>query len=297
MSTHKPIQSWIEESLNAFINEISLTKSRLTVESYTYDLVRFFEYLSDKSIRRIGSLKSSHIIGYLNYCREGGKSENSVKRYYMAIRAFSRFLHKSKKISTELTNDIPKPRIKSKAPYIPTTQEIDHLLGMPDTSTEAGTRDKAMLELLYSSGLRASELCNLQIEDLQEASIIIRNGKRDKTRTIPITDKAKQAIGEYIARYRGNQEGYLFLTTFLRQMRRQVLCGIITNYARKAGIRKITTHTLRHACATHLLNQGADLRLIQEVLGHSSIASTQRYTHLTSSHMQQMFNQFHPRRV
>jgi site-specific recombinase XerD len=152
-----------------------------------------------------------------------------------------------------------------------------------------------MLCLLYSSGLRASELCALEYEDFKRSSVTVRCGKRSKTRTVPITDEAMDAIMGYIDTYRGHEGGWLFQTMLGRQIRRQLLCAIVVEYAKKARVQGVTTHTLRHACATHLLDQGADLRLIQEVLGHSSIASTQRYTHLSSGKMQEMFKQFHPR--
>jgi len=126
--------------------------------------------------------------------------------------------------------------------------------------------------------------------------VLVKCGKRSKTRTIPVTDSASKAIQAYIEKYRGRKAGCLFLTVLRKKLRRQLLCVIVSDYANKAGVEGVTTHTLRHACATHLLDQGADLRLIQEVLGHSSIASTQRYTHLSSNKMQEMFRQFHPRK-
>jgi site-specific recombinase XerD len=159
----------------------------------------------------------------------------------------------------------------------------------------AGVRDRAMLELLYSSGLRASELCNLDINDFKYDCVVVREGKRDKTRTIPITQEASSAIKNYLY-IRGFEEGNLFLTENRKPVRRQLLFKIVCRYANKAGIKGVTTHTLRHACATHLLDEGADIRLIQEILGHSSLTSTQRYAHLSSNKMQQMFKQFHPRK-
>lgn len=122
-------------------------------------------------------------------------------------------------------------------------------------------------------------------------------GKGGKTRTIPVTDTACMWISQYIAEYRGNEAGTLFQTKAGKTIRRQLLCALVGYYAKQAGVEGVTTHTMRHACATHLLDEGADLRLIQEVLGHSSIASTQRYTHLSSRKMEEMFKQFHPRKT
>jgi site-specific recombinase XerD len=151
-----------------------------------------------------------------------------------------------------------------------------------------------MLKLLYSSGLRSQEMCNLTLEDYKGDSVHVRQGKRQSGRTVPITSEASSAIEIYL-NYRGKHEGYLFESQNGNPMRRQYLCKMVIKYARKAGIKHVTTHTLRHACATHLLDEGADLRLIQDVLGHKSIQSTQRYTHLSSNEMQKRFKTFHPR--
>jgi site-specific recombinase XerD len=201
-----------------------------------------------------------------------------------------RYLRIRKIITEDLLLEVPTPRIQKKAPYVPTVSEIEAILAIP-----ASRRDKAILELLYSSGLRASELCDLDIRDTSGFQIMVRCGKGGKTRTVPLTQQAYNTMAEYIQE-RGTQPGPLFQTLMQKKLRRQLLSKIVTSYAKKAGIEGVTTHTLRHACATHLLDQGADLRLIQEVLGHSSIASTQRYTHLSSNKMQEMFNKFHPRK-
>lgn len=296
MKTQGQILNWIRESLNSFIAELSLSKSAPTVDAYRYDIAKFLEYLSTKQVKRVSSIRPVHIIDYLGECKARGKSDASINRYYMAIRCFCRFLRRTKAIQNDLTEDIAPPRNNQKAPRIPTVDEIDKILTAPNRETESGTRDKAILELLYSSGLRASELCDLKLEDFKENGILVKCGKRSKTRTVPLTLQAAIAINVYIEKYRGKKPGYLFQTIMGKQMRRQLLCAIVTEYARKANVEGVTTHTLRHACATHLLDEGADLRLIQEVLGHSSIASTQRYTHLSSNKMQEMFHQFHPRK-
>lgn len=296
MKTQHQISSWMRETLNSFISELALSKSLPTVSAYQYDVGNFLHYLASKNVKRMSTIKPAHIIDYLGYCKQRGKSDASINRYYMAIRAYCRFLRRSKAIQFDLTEDITPPRNNLKAPYVPTVEEINRILAVPNRETESGIRDVAILELLYSSGLRASELCDLQLEDFRETSVVIKCGKRSKTRTIPLTSEAAQAINTYINTYRGKKPGYLFQTVKGKQLRRQLLCAVVVHYAEKAGLEGVTTHTLRHACATHLLDQGADLRLIQEVLGHSSIASTQRYTHLSSNKMQEMFQQFHPRK-
>lgn len=295
MEKHQFISSSLKEVLNNYLSHISLSKSKQTVEAYTCDMLKFLEYIQSKGLKRITSLKGQTIVNYLSYQKSQGKSDASLNRYYMSIRSFVRYLRITKVIGDDITLDVPIPSYKQIAPYVPSLCEIEAILKAPSIETKSGRRDRAMLELLYSSGLRASEICDVDIKDTLGMQIIVRCGKRGKTRTIPITQSAYTAITAYIQE-RGTQPGPLFQTLMGKRLRRQLLCKMVTGYARKAGIEQVTTHTLRHACATHLLDQGADLRLIQEVLGHSSIASTQRYTHLSSNKIQEMFQHFHPRR-
>ncbi len=296
MTTQTQILGWMLETLNSFIAQLSLSKSGPTIAAYRYDVGNFLEYLKDRNIKRLSTLKPTHIVDYLGQCKQYGKSDSSINRYYMAIRSYCRHLRRSKLIVFDLTEDITPPRCSQKAPRILTIAEIEAILAMPNLDTESGTRDRAILELLYSSGLRASELCDLQLDDFKGHSIVIKCGKRSKTRTVPVNQDACNAITDYVTRFRNRYPGRLFQTLMGKQLRRQLLCSLVGEYAQKAGIEGITTNSLRHACATHLLDAGADLRLIQEVLGHSSIASTQRYTHLSSNKMQEMFQQFHPRK-
>jgi integrase/recombinase XerD len=204
-------------------------------------------------------------------------------------------LRKNKIVAHDITEDVSPPKMRQKAPRIPTFEEIKVLLEQPNVENESGLRDRAILDLLYSSGLRASELCDLRLEDIGANQVRVSCGKRGKTRTVPMTGSAHKWVMEYVEKYRGRDSGFLFRTLQCKQIRRQLLCRIVVDYANKAGIDGVTTHTLRHACATHLLDHGADLRMIQEVLGHSTIASTQRYTHLSSHKIHAMFSQFHPR--
>ena len=290
MKNQPQISSWMQQLLDDYTAQISLSKSKQTVEAYTFDIIRFLEYLQMKQVKRITQLKGQVIVNYLGYQKSLGKSDTSLNRYYMSIRSFCRFLRKTKAIAEDITLDVCAPMFNQKSPYVPSVCEIEAILGIPTS-----LRDKAILELLYSSGLRASELCDLDIKDTIGLQIIVRCGKRGKTRTVPLTQGAYETIAAYIQE-RGTQPGPLFQTLMGKKLRRQLLSKMVMNYAKKAGIEGVTTHTLRHACATHLLDEGADLRLIQEVLGHSSIASTQRYTHLSSNKMQEMFTKFHPRK-
>lgn len=296
MKDQGKLLNWMKETLEEFVSQLSLSKSSTTVEAYKYDVSKFLDFLCELKIKRLSAVKPMHIVNYLGKCKREGKSDASINRYYMAIRAYCRHLRRHKYIDGDLTIDLTPPKMTLKAPHIPTVEEMERLIYCPKDSTESGSRDKAMLMLLYSSGLRASELCDIKLEDFKsDGAITVKCGKRGKTRTIPITQEATEAINLYIERYRGKERGYLFVTKMGKQIRRQLLCALVTYYADKAGLEEVTPHTLRHACATHLLDEGADLRLIQEVLGHTSIASTQRYTHLSSNKMKEMFKAFHPR--
>ena len=285
------------ESLLKYIDQLALSKSVLTVEAYWYDIAKWIEYLADRKLTRPGSLKADHVISYLSYSRSTGKSESTINRYYQSIRSFCKWLRREKLQAEDITQDIPAPMHKQIMISVPSVEDIQRLLDQPNTATESGVRDRAMLELLYSSGLRASEICDMELSDLYDEHVRVACGKRGRTRSVPINDSAKHWIARYVDEYRGREQGYLFITLMGKQVRRQVLSANVREYADKAGLREVTTHTLRHACATHLLEQGADIRMIQEVLGHSSISSTQRYTQLSTQRIKSMFRQFHPRRL
>lgn len=296
MITPKKPSSWIAQSLESYLAVIKLNLSSQSVQAYKYDIGKFLEYLFERGIRSVKGLKTLHITDYLGYCKDQGKSEASINRYYMAIRSYCNFLRRTKELTFNLAEDVKAPRAQQKAPKILTRKQVEDMLNIPDLGTEKGVRDKAILELLYSSGLRVSELCDLDLEDLKEDGIQVKEGKRGKTRTVPMTEHAIKALQSYLDQYRDDTDGPLFLTVFRQRLNRQRVSELVGSYARKAGIKGVTAHTIRHTCATHLLDAGADIRFIQEVLGHSSISSTQRYTHLSSNKMQIMFKQFHPRK-
>lgn len=286
--------------------QITLSSSKHTVDAFIHDVTAFVNHLTLTGLRRLGSVKKAHINRYLSQCLEEGKQSSSVNRYLVSIRSFCKFLRREGILKDNITEDIPRMMQKTKAPHVPTREEIELLLEQPDVTTMIGLRDKAMLELLYSSGLRASELCDLKLTDFRENQVIIDCGKGNKTRCVPVTETAKHWIEQYIQKGRtgdsyaeihnGRLTQSLFITEAGASIKRQLVTVKVMSYAKKAGLSDITAHTLRHACATHLLDQGADLRFIQELLGHAFISSTVIYTHLSSGSMQRMFHQFHPRR-
>lgn len=287
-----------EEALESFEGTLLLSKSPDTVYAYVGDVARWLDYAQNKSLRNLANTKSEMITSYLGLCTQLGRSSASIQRYFQAIKAFFRHLRRTKHVTNDPTIDIDAPKSVAVPPYVPSLQEMNQILQMPNTCTETGTRDRAILELLYSSGLRASELCDLELESIGAASVRIDSGKGSKTRTVPVTRNAMRWIQDYIRLYRGHEPGYLFVTLVGRKrISRKLLCEIVQQHANKAGYKRVSTHTLRHACATHLLEAGADIRLIQDVLGHRSIATTQRYTQLSSCKIDEMFQKFHPQGV
>lgn len=291
MQNQSQISNWMWESLTSYKTWITLkNKGTKTIEAYSRDVLHFLEYLQSKGVKRISQIKTDMIVSYLGYQQSLGKSPVTLNRYCMSISSFFLYLRITKSLDKDLMVGVPIPQIKVKAPYVPNVSEIEAILAAPDS-----LRDKAILELLYSSGLRASELCDLQLRDVGTNEIQVQCGKGGKSRNVPLTEQASTAIRCYIAE-RGMEPGPLFQTVMGKKMLRQNLSKMVTESAQRAGIEGVTTHTLRHACATHLLSEGADLRFIQDILGHSSIVSTQRYTQLTSNKKQEMFKQFHPRR-
>lgn len=288
------ISPWMNDTLDSFCAQLCLNKSEMTVSCYCVDVKKFLIYLSERNVKRAKTLKAAHIQDYLGKCKAEGKSNSSISRYYMSIRSYTKFLLKSKLIDFDFTLDVEKPKNSLSAPRIPTEQEVEAIMNAPDTDTVEGIRDKAILELLYSSGLRASELCDVKLLDIGRRCVTVRCGKRDKTRTVPLSREAEKWIKLYVVN-REHDSNWLFLTRLGRQMSRQLVFNLVDRYSKSVGVPQVSPHTLRHSCATHLLNRGADLRFIQEMLGHSSIMSTQRYTHLSSYNMNQKFDLFHPR--
>ncbi len=256
--SHFRLTPQILKTLIEYLEELQLSKSYSTVEGYSYDISKFIEYMLDQGMRRLATLKSQNIISYLTYCKDY-KSEATINRYYMSLRSFCAFLLKRKYIKEDIIEEITVPAAKQKAPKILTEDEIEALISATDLDTEAGLRDRAILELFYSSGLRVSELCDLSFEDISANSVRIVSGKGSKTRTIPMTHGCRKWIDQYIEKYRGKEEGYLFLTLQGKKLNRHVVFKMVAKNAQKAGLERTTPHSLRHACATHLLDSGAEL--------------------------------------
>ncbi len=241
------------------------------------------------------------IEGFIHWLTQKKLSPRSRARVLATIKTFFRFLILSQRLETSPAVLIETPRFPKKLPQVLSLEEVERLLEQPDTTHPRGLRDKAMLELLYATGLRVSELVRLKLNQLNlEVGYISVIGKGAKERLVPVGRQAQQALTQYLKKGRAallkKPSSYLFIGYRGRPLTRQGFWEIIKKYAIKAGINKpISPHTLRHSFATHILERGADLRSVQTMLGHSSIATTQIYTHVTETKLKELYVRFHPR--
>lgn len=294
----------MEQLLDQFLNYLTVERglSPNTLDSYSRDLIKYLDYLSTKGIKDISKTSDLTIISFIATLKNGGLSNRSVARNLTSIRMFYKFLTEDHHINDNPTLNIETPKRELRLPQVLSIEEVDVLLQQPDSSTSLGLRDAAFLELLYATGLRASEIISLALNDINlEAGYLIASGKGSKERLIPIGEVAQNLIKKYLKNSRptllkNKQSHHLFTTRSGKSMTRQGFWKLIKKYALAAGIRKkITPHTLRHSFATHLLERGADLRSVQMMLGHADISSTQIYTHVTTERLKKIHNQYHPR--
>lgn len=240
-------------------------------------------------------MDAEQIFRFVASLKEKNYASSSICRILIAIKVFFRFLKKEEMIHIDLERYFETPKLWQLVPEVLSMEEIDALLSQPKTDSFVGARDQAILELLYATGMRVSELCQLKIADLSDTFVKVR-GKGKKERIIPVGKKAIAAIDHYLIHFRKEENPFLFLSTRKKTIDRITVWNRVKIYAKSAGIRKsISPHTLRHSFATHLLENGADLRLIQEMLGHEDINTTDRYTHLTGGRVKTAFKTFHPR--
>jgi integrase/recombinase XerD len=270
-----------------------------TVAAYGRDIESFCSYLKLIGVTDISSVKGEQIVQFMLTLKEKKYASSSSARALIAIKVFFRFLFKEKIVASDLSATLETPKLWQRVPEVLSEQEVEKLLVAPEMETAEGVRDSAIMEMLYAAGIRVSELCSMKIYDVDDEEIRVM-GKGSKERLVPIGKKALFACDRYLnevrAQYESDQEKTLFLSTRGKPITRQEVWKIIKQYAQKAGIQKeISPHTLRHSFASHLLSGGADIRVIQDMLGHAHISSTDRYTHITSNHIQEAFHAFHPR--
>lgn len=296
------MKDYIEQFLKYL--EMERNYSKNTLASYQADLLDFKEFIANTkgSLQSLGEIDHLMIRSYLANLQDRNLARSTVLRRLSSLRSFFKYLCRRGYLEVEPTAALASPKVQRKLPDFLEIPEVDALLSMPDTSNIIGVRDQAIMELLYSTGMRVSELLQLDLTDLdcQNALVKVR-GKGKKERILPIGRIAINVLGDYLAKRHeldGNEPSQaIFLSERgnripdAKSIRRR-----IEKYAQSAGIKKkITPHTLRHTFATHLLNAGADLRSVQELLGHSSLSTTQIYTHVTADRLKRVYEKAHPR--
>lgn len=294
----------MDEQIAQFLKYLRVERnaSAHTQDAYARDLRQFAEFARKRGYSLTEALGENGLLAFAQGMRRHGLAEVSVERKLCAVRAFARFLRREGVLAEETAPSVSTFRIARQLPISLSREEVEHLLAQPDTRTPIGLRDRAMLELAYAAGLRASELVGLRLQDvdLQEGFVRVF-GKRAKERWVPFGEGARSALQEYlhIARPKllgKRSEDYLFLSERGTPLSRTQFWHRLKRYARRAGIAQLVSpHTLRHSFAVHLLQGGADLRTVQEMLGHASINTTQVYTRVSIDHLREVYQKHHPR--
>ncbi len=294
--------TWIDEFLAYLSCERGLAQN--TIESYGRDLNQFEEFINDTYGIQLEDVSEDVILSYMKAMRDQGKANSSISRSISSIRGFYGFARHEGLMEEDPTTNISSPKQEKTLPQVLNAKEVAVLLDAPSTHTPSGIRDKAMLETMYATGMRVSELVSLNLGDIDTHMGYAKcMGKGAKERIIPMGSVACLWVETYLRSARGQllhgrREKALFVNCRGKRLTRQGFWIIIKGYAGKAGISKdVTPHILRHCFATHLLENGADLRSVQEMLGHSDIATTEIYTHLTRGKLKEIYDRTHPRAV
>lgn len=295
----------MEEFLKEYLTILRFEKnlSDNTINSYQNDIRNFLSYCSQNRITDLNDVKSSDLSKYFELQRTAGKDSSTSARYMSSLKGFFGYLQDNNYVELNPTEKLLSVKKSRKLPPVLSIQEIEMILNSPDTNEITGLRDKAILELFYSSGLRVSELINLKISDLFFNDEVIRVlGKGSKERIVPIGSSAIKWVNEYLIKARPSLEkksksqNFVFLNKRGSKLSRMWIWKIVNKYSSDAGIKKeIHPHTFRHSFATHLLEGGADLRAVQEMLGHADISTTQIYTHINREYIKQVHKDHHPR--
>lgn len=286
--------------VSSFLDHLTVERglSPKTVEAYRSDLLRFFKTCA----REPTKVRREDVRAFLGAERAEGHAASTATRRLVALRTFYRFLLLERLVEGDPTENVEPPRPLRRLPDYLTPEEVDRLLETPDTTALTGLRNRAILEVLYATGMRVSELTGLTLDRFNaEAGFVLVMGKGSKERVVPLGEVAQDWVQRYRetarpALLKGRESAALFVTARSGSMTRQMVWIMITGYARQAGISKhLSPHTLRHSFATHLLEHGADLRSVQTLLGHADISTTQIYTHLEQERLKRIYRQFHPR--
>ncbi len=293
----------MESQLRTFLNALRVEKglSENTIQAYRRDITKFAAFAVSRKLT-VKDIKRGDVVDFLGSLYRKGLDSRSVARHLVTIRHFFRFALLEGYVTDDPAATIESPRFRQSLPEFLSVDEVDRLLAQPDVKSVNGLRDRAMIELMYSCGLRVSELCGLRVADLHAEEGCLRCiGKGDKERLVPVGRQALENVRRYMKSSRPQLLGeasspYLFLNQAARHINRIAFWKSLGEYGRKAGLRKaLTPHMLRHSFATHLLDRGADLRSVQMMLGHSDISTTQIYTHVVEERLKQVYKAHHPR--
>lgn len=293
------METWRESFLNYLIEEKKASEN--TVLSYGRDIRNFLLYLETLEIYALDQVSKTTVISYLYQLQKEKKANATISRTMASLRAFFQFLKEQGQVTENPVQGLEKPAVKKKLPEILSLKNVELLLEQPSLTEPKGIRDKAMLEVLYATGIRVTELVTLKKSDVSLSFEYITCNTHEKARVIPLGSKAIEALKRYMdkvrdAMIRNPQEEILFVNCSGRPMTRQGFWKIIKAYAQKANIQEeITPHTLRHSFAYHLIENGADLQSVQEMLGHSDISTTQIYTKINQNKLKEVYAKAHPR--
>jgi integrase/recombinase XerD len=294
----------VEAQIRAFLNCLRVEKglSDNTIQAYRRDMAKFAAFAAERDLSAARNVGRSDIVDFLGALYRQGLDSRSVARHLVTIRHFFRFGLTEGYVEEDPALTIASPKFRQSLPEFLSVDDVNLLLQQPDTRSPIGTRDRAMIELMYSCGLRVSELCGINVADLQaDAGCLRCIGKGNKERLVPVGRKALEAVRLYLRKgrpqlLRETSPGRLFLNQKGHKLDRITFWKVLSDYGRKAGLRKaLTPHMLRHSFATHLLDRGADLRSVQMMLGHSDISTTQIYTHVVEERLKQVYKSHHPR--
>ena len=294
-------ENYLQDFLNYLRIERNLAKN--TQQAYLDDLADFWAFLTSLEIDSPGKVDHQILTDYARVLKKRKMAETSVARHFSSLRAYYKFLVMEGHLSEDPTQFLDSPKLPASLPKILNIEDIELLLDTINTETPLGLRDRAMFELMYAAGMRVSEVCNMTMEQiLIDDDLLLIRGKGNKERIVPLGGEAKSWLIEYIEHGRPSlekgyyNEGILFLNNKGKQLQRKGIWFILKKLAEKADLHKpVSPHTFRHSFATHLLEGGADLRIVQEMLGHVDISTTQIYTHLDSSYLKEVHSSFHPR--
>jgi len=294
----------MKELIDSFLDYLSVERAlaKNTILAYRQDLNIYLDFIIKRGIQILSKINKNDIVDFMLSQKDSGVSPTSISRRLAAIRMFHRFLSRERVLKSDPTTLIESPKLWKKVPDTLSLNEVEALISQPDVRDHQGVRDKAILETLYATGMRVSESCDLKTNNVNlDIGFLRCIGKGNKERIIPLGKKAIHSINRYLESSRPyflkqKTSEYLFISRSGSKISRQSIWKLIKRYAKEAKIKKpIKVHTLRHSFATHLLERGADLRSVQEMLGHSNISTTQIYTHIDKERLKTIHKMFHPR--